>query len=173
MKSDIDTLMQSANIDALLITGPGQHNPAMVYLTGTAYLTSAELIKRRGEPPVLFYNSMERDEAISTGLGTRNLDDYRIIELINQYDGDIIKATAERYRLMFRELGITNDRVAVYGQRDAGEAFAVLSVLQDMMPEVTLVGEFGDSILLKAMATKDEDEVERIRCMGQDRKSVV
>jgi len=34
MKSDIDSLMQAQNIDALLVVGPAQHNPPMVYLTG-------------------------------------------------------------------------------------------------------------------------------------------
>jgi Xaa-Pro aminopeptidase len=173
MKSDIDTLMQSANIDALLVTGPGQHNPAMVYLTGVAHMTSAELIKVRGKPALLFYNSMERDEANSTGLETRNLDDYRIIELINKFEGDLIPATAERYRMMFGEAGILNGRVAIYGQKDAGEAFAVFTALQELMPEVTLVGELGDSILLEAMATKDEDEVNRIRRMGKITTTVV
>jgi hypothetical protein len=29
MKTDIDTLMQENKIDAILITGPAQHNPFM------------------------------------------------------------------------------------------------------------------------------------------------
>ena len=40
MKTDLDSLMQDHNLDAILITGPGQHNPAMYYLTGGAHLTS-------------------------------------------------------------------------------------------------------------------------------------
>ena len=48
--------MQANQLDALLVTGPGQHNPAMVYLTGGGHLTSADLIKERGEEAVLFYN---------------------------------------------------------------------------------------------------------------------
>ncbi len=50
MKTDIDTLMEEHNLDVLLVTGPGQNNPPMVYLTGGAHLTSADLIKKRGEP---------------------------------------------------------------------------------------------------------------------------
>ena len=34
MKSDIDAMMRANNIDALLVVGPGDHNPGMVYLTG-------------------------------------------------------------------------------------------------------------------------------------------
>ncbi len=63
MKSDLDQLMQEYNLDALLITGPAQHNPPMAYLTGQVHLTNADLIKKRGSDPILFYNPMERDEA--------------------------------------------------------------------------------------------------------------
>ena len=55
MKKDIDSLMGADDIDALLVTGSAQHNPAMVYLTGGAHLTKADLIKKRGCDPVLFY----------------------------------------------------------------------------------------------------------------------
>ena len=58
MKTDLDALMLSNNLDAILVTGPGQHNPSMVYLTGGGHLTSADLIKILGEDAVLFYNPM-------------------------------------------------------------------------------------------------------------------
>ena len=70
MKNDLDTLMAAQNLDAILVTGPAQHNPAMVYMTGGGHLTGADLIKKRGEEPILFCNPMERDEAAHTGLQT-------------------------------------------------------------------------------------------------------
>jgi len=73
MKSDIDALMEAQGLDALLISGPGRHNPPMVYMTGGANLLSAILIKKRGEAPILFHQPMERDEAALTGLQTRSL----------------------------------------------------------------------------------------------------
>ncbi|HEX7433861.1 MAG TPA: aminopeptidase P family N-terminal domain-containing protein, partial [Anaerolineaceae bacterium] len=62
MITDLDSIMETHGIDALLITGPAQHNPTMVYLTGVRHLTHADLIKKRGEAPVLFHGPMERDE---------------------------------------------------------------------------------------------------------------
>lgn len=173
MRTDLDSLMNEHNIAALLITGPGQHNPAMVYLTGGAHLTNADLIKRRGEPPVLFYNPMERDEAAKSGLTTKNLAEYKYNELLNQYEGDQIKATAARYQKMLSDLKVTSGRLAVYGKVEAGTLYAVLSTLQDLMPELTIIGEASDSMLLQAMATKDESEVARIRQMGKITTSVV
>jgi Xaa-Pro aminopeptidase len=74
---------------------------------------------------------------------------------------------------MLTELGITSGHIAIYGQTDAGSAYAIFTTLQKAMPGLTLVGELGDSTLLEAMATKDESEVERIRRMGQVTTAVV
>src|SRR4030066_1428394 len=106
MKNDLDSLMAAQNLDAILVTGPAQHNPAMVYMTGGAHLTGADLIKKRGEEPTLFCYPMERDEAARTGLKTRNLADYKFNDLLKEADGDVIKASVMRYQLMFNDLDI-------------------------------------------------------------------
>lgn len=173
MKKDIDALMETHNLDAMLVTGPAQHNPPMVYLTGGAPLTSAELLKKRGEEPVLFYHPMERDEAAKTGLKSISLGDYRLQEFIKQEKGDWIKAFAARYQRILSDLELSSSRIAIYGQADAGAAFAIFSELQKRMPGLNIVGEFEDSVLLQAMSTKDEAEVARIRQMGQVTVNVV
>jgi len=173
MKTNLDSLMQERNLDALLVVGPGGHNPAMVYLTGGAHLTDAYLIKKRGQPAQLLHRSMERDEAAMTGLETINLDKYRLDELFKQAGGDLLKTSVALYERIFADLKLTSGRVAVYGQQDAGQTFAVLSAFQQAMPELTLVGEMGDTLLLSAMATKDNEEVARIRRMGKITTEVV
>ena len=173
MKTDIDTLMQLNNIDALLVTGPARHNPPMYYFTGDVHLGQADLLKLRGQAAVLFYNSMERDEAARTGLATKGLDDYRFPELLKQTDGDQVKATILRYQKMFADFNLTAGRVALYGKIDAGSAYATFAGLQQAMPGIEFVGQADDSLLLMARATKDSSEVERIRRMGQITVEVV
>jgi len=165
--------MHTYQLDAILVTGPGQHNPAMVYLTGGGHMTNADLIKKYGEEPVLFFNPMERDEAARTGLRTKNLADYKLNELIKEAGGDQIKATALRYKLMLSELGVTRGRVAIYGKGEIGAGYAIFSALQTEMPGLSLVGESGDSMLMQAMSTKDPQEIERIRRMGRITTAVV
>lgn len=167
MKTDLDSLMQVRNLDAILVTGPAQHNPFMVYLTGGGHLTHADLIKRPGEEPLLFCSPMERDEAVRTGLRVKNIADYGLVELLKQANGDQLRATVMRYTKMFADAGLTSGRVALYGQADAGSAYALFNSLQAALPDLALVGELDDSTLLKAMATKDTAEVERIRRMGK------
>jgi Xaa-Pro aminopeptidase len=173
MKSDLDSLMEERGLKALLITGPAQHNPPMAYMTGGAHLTSADLVKLRGEKPVLFFHSMERDEAARTGLESKNLDQYPLKDLLEQTEGDMLQARVLRYQRMLSDVSLDAGRVALYGQMDAGDSLALFSALQKAMPALELVGEVGDSTLLKAMATKDEAEIERIRRMGQVTTRVV
>src|SRR3990172_6293931 len=173
MKSDLDTLMEFYEIDALLVTGPAQHNPAMVYLTGTVHVTKADLIKKRGQDAILFYNAMERDEAAKTGLPTRNLADYRMPQLLKENNGNLLQATIQRYQKMLEEYGIREGRLAVYGKCDAGAAYAIFSGLEKALPGLTIVGQLDDSLLMQAMAIKDADEIERIRRMGKITTSVV
>jgi Xaa-Pro aminopeptidase len=173
MKTDLDALMDANDIDALLVTGPAQHNPAMYYFTGGWHISQGDLIKKRGQAPVLFYNSMERDEAAKTGLQTKDLGDYRLRDLLKENNGNMVKATARRYQKMLEELGISTGRVALFGKAEAGAAYAVFSSLEKAMPGLAIVGQMDDSLLMQAMATKDEDEIARMRHMGQVTTAVV
>jgi len=174
MKTDLDRLMQENNIDAILVTGPAQHNPAMVYMTGGGHMTSADLIMPRGADPILYYNPMEREEAAASGLKTKNLLDYDWKDLMKQAGGDSNKARALRYQAMLAEQGIRAGRVSVYGTGEVGASFAVFSALQAAAPELEIVGEDARaSLMLTAMATKDAEEIERIRAMGVITTAVV
>jgi Xaa-Pro aminopeptidase len=173
MKTDLDALMQENDLDAILITGPGQHNPAMVYMTGGSHLTNADLIKKRGEQAVLFHFPMERDEAARTGLKTKNLSDYNYTELLNQTNGDHLRALVKRYQIMLGELGINSGKVGLYGRSEIGTGYAIFSALQQESPGLSLVGEINNSALMLARMTKDEAEIERIRRMGKITTQVV
>lgn len=166
MKSDLDQIMEKNDLDAILVTGPAQHNPAMSYFTGIIHMTNGDLIKKRGSDPVLFYNPMERDEAAKSGFKTKNLADYRFDELMKKTNGNILEATILRYERMISDLDLTSARVGIFGRMDVGSAYGVFSGLREKIPNLELVGQLGDSILLQAMATKDTEEVERIRAMG-------
>lgn len=173
MKKDIDRIMQRQNVDALLVSGAGQHNPPMVYLTGGAHLTQAVLVKKRGSDAVLYHYPMERDEAASTGLGTFNINNFGLDKIRRQTGGDELETSIEIYRRILAEHQIESGRVAVFGNRDAGESYALFSRLQEKLPQIKFVGQVSDSILLNAMSTKEEDEIDRIRRMGKITTTVV
>jgi Xaa-Pro aminopeptidase len=163
MKKDLDALMLTRQLDALLVIGPGGHNPPMTYLTNGAELTQAILVKKRGEPPTLFHWSMERDEAAKSGLPTRDLSEFRLDLLVQQAGGDQTLGMVHLFEKILNDLGLRSGRVGLYGTFDAGRAYATFTRLGQALPELELVGETGVSVFGEAMATKDEGEVERIR----------
>lgn len=174
MKSDLNRLMEEKGYKAILITGPAQHNPAMVYLTGGGHMTHADLIIPQGGEPILFHNPMERDEAAATGLATKSLVDYGWKDLMKAAGGNTIKATALRYKKMFTDAGITDGTIVVYGKGEVGTNFAIFSALSEILPDCEIVGEPPrSSSMLESMATKDADEIERIRKMGKITTEVV
>jgi Xaa-Pro aminopeptidase len=61
----------------------------------------------------------------------------------------------------------------LYGKIEAGTAYALFSGLKEAVPGIEFVSEPGTSLLMQAMATKDEAEVARIRRMGQVTTGVV
>jgi len=162
MKSDIDALMQARNLDALLVLGDAEHNPPMTYLVGGGHVSHAVLIKKLNEEPLLFCNAMEREEAAKSGLKTMPVRRAPISEFI---DG-----AAE----LFGAHGVSSGRVGVYGKTDLSEALLLLESLRKAFPAVQFFGESSaDSVFMRAMETKDEKEVDRIRKMGKTTTEVV
>jgi Xaa-Pro aminopeptidase len=166
MKSDLDNLMQSSNIDAILVIGNTDHNPPMYYLTGSGHVSHAALIRKHSGETVLYCNDMERDEAAKTGLKILSFSTYKYEELLKEAQGDQSLAAAIRFKRMLTDQDV-HGRVALYGKTDLGAAYSIFTHLQKIIPDIELVGEAGDnSLFLKAMETKDVTEVEHIRRMG-------
>lgn len=162
MKSDLDALMKAAELDAILVLGSAEANPAMYYFTGGGHITDAALFKKWGQPAVLYCNAMEREEAAKSGLAVKPI------------QTGVIEVLAKSPRPIFEEQGLTTGRVELYGMVGAGDLVCILNALHEAFPELEVVGEpKDDSILLRAMETKDEDEVRRIRHMGQVTTEVV
>lgn len=174
MKSDLDDLMKARDLDALLIFGDAEHNPPMYYFVGGGHVSGALLIKKAGKEPILFYNDMERDEAAKSGLKTVSYSDYPTKDFLEQAGGNMQIANALRLQKILSDYGLSGGRAAVYGRVELSQLFGILTALARQMTELELIGESGmDSTLLRAMETKDDVEVARIRQMGAVTTTVV
>ena len=175
MKSDLDALMQTRNLDALLIFGDAEHNPPMYYFVGGGHVSDALLIKKLGEQPVLFYNDMERDEAAKSGLRTSCYNEYGpITDYAKQTNGDLLTAYTLRFEQILQAHGLSEGRIGIYGKTDLSKNFGILMNVMKQMPGVEFIGEYGsESVIQRAMESKDEAEVARIRRMGAVTTTVV
>jgi Xaa-Pro aminopeptidase len=86
----------------------------------------------------------------------------------------MLLAYSLRRKKILADHGLSGGRIGVYGKADFSENFGVTTNLMKMMPEVEFIGEYGtESILQRAMETKDDVEVARIRQMGAVTTTVV
>jgi len=173
MKSDLDKLLIENEAAGLWVTGPAQHNPAMVYLTGGGHMTMADVIKPIGEPMVLCHAPMEREEAARTGLQTINYTQFPLKPRLEAAQGDRVLVQALLYKEIFEQIGLTEGTVLLYGRSEVGKHYSLVNKLQELLPGLTFKGDLDDAVLLQAMATKDEAEIERIRAMGVITRTVV
>jgi len=173
MKSDLDRLMTERNLDALLVTGSSHGNPTMYYLVNGAGLGEVTVvIKKRGEMPVIFANSMERDEAAKSGLRVVNQNQFSLPKLLDEEKGNRLRARARLMGLMLDELGVKG-RVSVYGREEQGAAFALWNEVMAIRPDIQIVGEYNNTMMDRAWYTKDADEVARIRVVAEKTMTVV
>lgn len=173
MKQDLDALMQQHAIDYLWVSGPAQHNSNMVYFTGGCHVTNADLFYIPGQTPVLLHGMMERDEAAKTGYRLISYSNYPTQNFSGLAGNDPLETSALRYKQILEDVGITKGKVMLYGMREFGPFFALISRLQELLPEVNFVGDPLDKIMVEARATKSPEEIERIRRMGVITTSVV
>lgn len=173
MKQDLEALMAQNNADALWITGPAQHNPPMVYMTGGAHVTNADLFKKHGETPFLCHGPMERDEAAKSGYQLISYSKYDQKVLLEEAKGNHLLAAALQYKQILTDVNLRKGKVLLYGVRDVGNFFSILSLLREMLPDLEISGDGEDAVLLEARATKDAAELDRIRKMGELTRTVV
>jgi len=166
--------MRDRDLDAIIVFGDAHHNAPMYYLTGGGHVNNAILVKKRGESAALFHNDMEREEAAKSGLKTYPYSRYPMKKYREEAGGDEARAGALRLQAMLRDCRVAEGRIGIYGHTEIGALFPVLDALQTLAPEYTFIGEgASDSTLARAMETKDEAEVARIRQMGKITTEVV
>lgn len=166
MKTDLDRLMAERNIDAAVIMGPLAGNPTLYYMVNGARISSGTVIKKRDGPPVLIHGSIERDEAGRSGLETIDINRYNYAELLREYQGNRLMAMVRLLARVFQDRQVSG-RVAFYGTDDRGAAYALLQALNEHIPGLVVVGEFGNDMFTAARSTKEPAEVERIRAVGR------
>ena len=162
MKSDLDGLMKEAKLDAILVLGNTDHNPPMYYFTGGGHVSNAALVKKPGQDAVLYCNAMERAEAARSGL--------KVIPLRT----GATEVLTKQPEYIFEEQQLTKGRVGLYGTLDIGEILVLIHAIRETYSEIELIGEpLENSIFLRAMETKDDCEVARIRKMGKITTEIV
>ncbi|NLB70743.1 MAG: aminopeptidase P family protein [Chloroflexi bacterium] len=173
MKKDLEQLMKDNQADALWISGAAQQNPSMVYYTGSIHVTAADLFIIPGRTPILFHGMMEREEAAKTGFQLISYAKYPLSEYQRHAPGNLLEASALRYKKMFEDIGLTEGTILLYGSREVGPFYSLVKRLQELLPKLDIKGDFDDAVIMEARATKDAAEIEEIRKIARITVDVV
>lgn len=112
--------MAERGLDAIVVSGKMNGNPALYYAANGARLISGWVVKKRGEERVLMSSAIDREEAAASGLRVVTLDQYDYETVVRQAP-DRLAAEVELYRRLFADLGVSG-KVGFYGMGDQGRA---------------------------------------------------
>lgn len=168
MKENIDQFLYEEKVDALWVMGAMMNNPDMVYFTGIHHVSQADLIKIRGRQPIVYhFSAMEHEEAAQSGLQTCVYDqDFPLPSYLKKCDNDLPSALAGRIKDVFTKIGLTHGRVAISGFENLAYAFSLLDKIKSSLPEINFLSFMNNSPIRQARMTKNAEEIERIRRMG-------
>lgn len=166
MKQDLDRLLVERKLDAAIVVGSTHSSPFIYYLTGGAKLEDALIILRPGQPGLLIHSPLERDDAVETGYCCVPYTHWDLDEIHRAADGDRLRARVELLRQILGEFHVRG-RVGFYGHGEIGSHHALLDALEQAMPDLEVVTEFGDDPFTLARLTKDESEIAAMQQVGR------
>lgn len=165
MKQDLDRLMEEHELDAFVVAGKMNGNPALHYMANGAKVIRGHVIKKLGAEPVFLCPPIDREVAAASGLTVVTLNKYDYEGILREQP-DPMAALIELCRRAFVDLGVSG-KVGFYGMMDQGSAWVLLNTLDEQLEGVEVHGDFGPTLIDIARATKDAIEADRIREVGQ------
>ncbi|MCE7949297.1 MAG: aminopeptidase P family protein [Chloroflexi bacterium CFX4] len=172
MRSDLDRLMHTYNLDAIVVLGDETPNTFRDYLTGRAK-ANGNIFKKRDEQAVIIVNGMEVDEAAKSGLRVMTYYDFDFAALYEQFGSQPGKLRRELFLNYFRKLDIRG-RVGFYGAAAVNGMLPNLLHLIDSNLGVELALEDDTLALFSHMyETKDIAEIAALREAGRLTSEVV
>ena len=165
MKQELDRLMQERGLSAMVTMGKLNGNPSLFYMTNGAKVIRAHVIQKVGCAPLFLSAPIDREEAAASGMDVLTLNDFDY-ETILKDTPDLLSAQVELLRRVFAHLDI-HGKVGFYGAGEQGATWALLNAVQERIPGIQVYGEYEQSIIDLARATKDDAEAARIREVGR------
>jgi Xaa-Pro aminopeptidase len=173
MKSDLDRLMTERDLQAIVVTGDEHPSSARSYLANGARITHGEIIKKRGDAPILVVNPMEVEEAAKSGLKVYTTYEMGWIEALKANQGDPLKTKVAFWGSFLEKLAVPAGKIGIYGVGDLNVYIELIRLLEKTYPQYEFVGERGTTLFEAAVLTKDPDELNRIRSVADRTSSVL
>lgn len=169
MFHDLDPLMESRGISALIVPMHEAMHASFRWLTRGAKVTRGYVVKVTGRDPFLIAYPMEREEAGATGVAARGIHEFGYEEIFLTARNPV-DAYARFFDTVLRECG-SDGPVAFFGNAPLHLYLAIADALE-RNGRLVFRGP-TDDLLQLARKRKEEWEIEAIRSTGQRTELVV
>ncbi len=167
MRADLDRLMESRKLQAILVTGGEYPNMPRAYLSHGIDIHGGVVIKKRGAAAVLLVGGMELEEAAKSGLSVRNVADLGYAEMIKKAEGDAAKACVELYGKILETYEVPPGKIGLYGTGELNVWLERVRMLTAAYPNYEFVGETGMTLFDEACLTKDSSELKTVLAVAE------
>jgi len=158
--------MEKYRLDVLFIYGGEEPNMVRDYMLGGRY-DATHVIKKRGVPPVVIANPMERESAEKSGLQVYTNYDFGMADAQMKHKNDVQAILREVFQNMAAKLDLKG-RIAFYGTADISRFAWLLVNVLPTLPHLELVTDFDIGNLFDAVySTKDAQEIDALKEAGR------
>jgi Xaa-Pro aminopeptidase len=169
MLSDLDALMRSRGIDAVIVPMHESAHAAFRWISRGAKVTRGYAIKLVDRAPLLLAYPMERDEAAASGLKTRLIHEFGY-DAIFKSAPSAVDAYATFFDVVLRELG-SGKVLALVGNLPFHLYLGIAEKLQER--GWNIYRSSGDDLTQLARKRKEAWEIETIASVGTRTEAVV
>ena len=160
MKKDLDKLMKKMDVDAIYAEGNGNRDTNLYYLLNGADIF-AYYVKKRGTSAYVVHMPIEREVAQKTGHRLININQYDRQKILEKYH-DRHKADAYFVSKLLNDLKVKGD-VIFYGNFSLGAGYKYLKYILKYNHNIRIYDGKERGLIARARATKDDDEIMRIK----------
>ena len=169
MFHDLDPLMESRGIGALIVPMHETMHASFRWLTRGAKVTRGYVVKVARRDPFLIAYPMEREEAAATGVTARGIHEFGYEEIFRSARNPV-DAYARFFETVLRESG-SDGSVAFLGNAPL-HLYLGITVAMERNGRRVIRGE-GEDLLQLARKRKEAWEIEAIRSTGERTEQVV
>ena len=162
MLSDLDSKMEEKGLDGILALGEStSNNPELLYLVGCSIPRGGIYVKRRGQDPILVVS--ETDLGSSRSSRVKNVKSLGELGYYKMLKKDAKHAYINLITQLVADAGLEG-KVVIYGRNKPNVILQISSALRQR--GFTVVEENSPTLLEEVMMTKDDQEIEAIKRVG-------
>jgi len=161
--SDLDFMMEEKGVDGILALGEStSNNPELLYLVGCSIPRGGIYVKRRGQDPILVVSETDLGSARSGRV--KNVKSFGELGYYKLVENDPKHAYINLVTQVVAEAGLEG-KVVIYGRNKPNVILQISSALKQR--GLSVVEEDSPTLLEEVMMTKDDQEIEAIKRVGE------